>query len=884
MKSQEIREVFLRYFETRGHHRIKSSSLIPAADPTLLFTNAGMVQFKDCFLGHNDLGYHRATTAQKCVRAGGKHNDLENVGFTPRHHTFFEMLGNFSFGDYFKKEAIHFAWDLLTNHFKIPKERLRITVFESDNEAFDLWKAEGVRPDWIIRLGEKDNFWAMGDTGPCGPCTEIHYDWGEQNGCGKPDCQPGCPCDTRFLEIWNLVFMQYNRDASGRLIALPKPSVDTGAGLERLACILQGVYNNYETDLFTPIIQAISNRVKIGSGENKAADISMRVIADHLRSSTFLLADGVNPSNEGRGYVLRRILRRAIRHGKKIGMEKPFLFELVGSVVDTLGSVYPEIVKNKTLIEIIIQEEEAKFHETIHRGIGLLEDTLTKLTAQNKSVLPGDISFKLYDTFGFPIDLIEVIAKEHQLSVDLSVFNELMEKQRLQSSVHQENQNKALDAITHALSKRQFSTHFIGYDHLHMGAKLLELFCHEGKGVHSIESGGEGYAIFDVTPFYPESGGQIGDHGFIHGKSIEATVSTTFKLAKHILHKIKVKTGVLENQKPYSLTVDTEARKHTAINHTATHLLHAALRKTLGERIKQAGSLVDATHLRFDFTYPKSLTTEELSIIETLVNSQIEKSLPVTTKEMSYDQAISKGALAFFDEKYGDQVRVVQVGQEKNEFSTELCGGTHLQNISEIGIIKIVSESSVASGVRRIEAITSTHALNFLLERGRLLQKVEHLLGTKAGITEKVAHLLTEVKHLQRENEQLKIKVAQSNLKGSKEETKVERLRDIQFVLQQIPSGDPKILRALVDQFRDRLKEKTIIVLATESNGKVSLCVGLTQDLLKRYDAGKIVKELAPEVGGSGGGRSDFAQAGGTNPAGIPAAFNKFRLWLEANP
>lgn len=884
MKSKEIRDHFLKYFETQGHQKVKSSSLIPAADPTLLFTNAGMVQFKDCFLGHNDLGFHRATTAQKCVRAGGKHNDLENVGFTPRHHTFFEMLGNFSFGDYFKKEAIHFAWDLLTNHFKIPKERLRITVFETDNEAFEIWREQGVKADWIVRLGEKDNFWAMGDTGPCGPCTEIHYDWGEKYGCGKPTCKPGCPCDTRFLEIWNLVFMQYNRDASGKLTPLPKPSVDTGAGLERLSCVLQGVYSNYETDLFIPIIQAISHRVNIPIGKNKNLDISMRVVADHLRSSTFLIADGVTPSNEGRGYVLRRILRRAIRHGKKLGMEQPFIFELVDSVVATLGQVYPEIVKNNKLIETMINEEEEKFHETIHRGMRVIEEAITKTQNDKKSMLSGDVTFKLYDTFGFPVDLIEVIAKEHGLSVELAEFDSLMEKQRQQSSVQHTEHNKALENITKVIEKHHFSTRFVGYDHTHAGGKIVELFNIRGEGIHTLEASQEGYALFDVTPFYAESGGQVGDHGTIIGKGVEAKVLTTFKLAKQTVHKIKVEKGILENQRPYSQDVDAVARRQTTINHTATHMLHAALRKTLGERVKQAGSLVDANRLRFDFTYPKALTQEELNKIEDLVNFQIEHNLPVTVKEMNYDDAMKAGALAFFDEKYGEKVRLVRVGNDKGDFSVELCGGTHLNQISDIGIIKIISESSVASGVRRIEAITSSKALTLLNERSQSLNEVETLLGSKSQLKEKIEHLVSQVKHLQKENEQLKLKVAQSDLKSTKVETKTEKIHDIQCVLEQIPSGDAKVLRALVDQFRDKLKEKTIVVLASQSEGKVALCVGLTKDLISRYDAGKIVRELAPEVGGSGGGRADFAQAGGTNPNGIPKAFNKFRHWLEANP
>ncbi|MFM8316708.1 MAG: alanine--tRNA ligase, partial [Deltaproteobacteria bacterium] len=543
-----------------------------------------------------------------------------------------------------------------------------------------------------------------------------------------------------------------------------------------------------------------------------------------------------------------------------------------------------ELAKNQKLIETLLEEEEAKFHETIHRGMGVIEDAIGKVTKNNHSILPGEVAFKLYDTFGFPIDLVEVIAKEHGLSVDLQSFDSLMEKQRHQSSVQHGEHNRALEAIASAIEKHHFTTQFAGYDHLHLGGKLIELFDSHGKGVHTLESHQEGYALFDVTPFYAESGGQVGDQGTIHNPTVHAKVIATFKVAKQIVHKIHIEKGLLENQKPYTLDVDPISRRQTAVNHTATHMLHAALRKTLGERIKQAGSLVDSNRLRFDFTYPRALTPEELTTVETLVNAQIEKQFPVTVKEMNYDEAIKKGALAFFDEKYGERVRVVRVGDSQGDFSVELCGGTHLQNISDIGVLKILSESSVASGVRRIEAITSNKALHFLSDRSHSLSKIEHFLGSKDQILEKIEGLVSQLKHLQKENEHLKIKVAQADLKGSKNETKTEKIRDIQFVLEQIPSGDAKILRALVDQFRDKLKEKTIVVLASQADGKVSLCVGLTKDLVDRYDAGKIVKELAPEVGGSGGGRADFAQAGGTNPAGIPAAFSKFRSWLEANP
>lgn len=879
MKSSAIRDKFISYFENLKHQHVKSSSLIPAADPTLLFTNAGMVQFKDAFLGVSSLPYVRATTAQKCVRAGGKHNDLENVGFTPRHHTFFEMLGNFSFGDYFKKEAIAFAWRFLTEELQIPRERLRITVYKDDTEALELWKAQGVRPDWIEKLGEKDNFWAMGDTGPCGPCTEIHYDWGEGYGSApSPGKDEG---GKRFLEIWNLVFMQFNRDSSGNLTPLPKPSVDTGAGLERLSAVMQGTYSNYDTDLFQPIIQTLSGRVHIKYGAGQETDVAMRVIADHLRSSTFLIADGVIPSNEGRGYVLRRILRRAIRYGKKLGQEKPFIFTGVESVVKSLADCYPEIRSQQKLIETLIQEEEVKFHETLHRGLGILEEAIQKDKNSQAKSLSGETAFLLYDSYGFPLDLVEVICREHGLTVDSGVFESLMEKQRLQSGKDKNIDKKLEENLFKAAEKITHPTQFVGYEQLSKQGCLLQL-CDE-KGYEVAELRGKGYAIFDETPFYAESGGQVGDKGTLEGPALFTLVQSTQKIAKQFVLSVDVKKGHLKKGESYLGKVDPQLRRLTMRNHTATHLLHAALRKKLGERVKQAGSLVEPERLRFDFTFPKAVPAEDLKQIEVLVNEQIFSNAPVKTSEMTYDEAIKSGALAFFDEKYGDQVRVVRVGEKDTAFSVELCGGTHLSTLSEIGYFKIISESSVASGVRRIEAVTSVKAFEYLSRREELFSKIEHALGTRQEATvEKVEGLQLQLKTLTKENEQLRIRSAQAGKSSAASGEAVTMIKDIRLVIDTVEESDPKVLRALVDQLRDKGKEKTLVMLLGKQNEKAAMCVGLTKDLIGKLDAGKIVQMLAPEIGGKGGGRSDFAQAGGANPAGISNAISKLKAWLSS--
>jgi len=890
MKSVEIRETFLKFFENYHHQRVKSSSLVPAGDATLLFTNAGMNQFKDAFLGAADLGFKRATTCQKCVRAGGKHNDLENVGFTARHHTFFEMLGNFSFGDYFKKEAMTYAWELVTRYYSIPVDKLYVTVFEKDDEAFELWKQVGVSPDRIYRLGEKDNFWAMGDTGPCGPCSEIYYDWGNQYGCGKPTCNPGCECGARFLEIWNLVFMQFNKDASGALLPLPKPSVDTGAGLERIAAVLQGKYSNYDTDVFTPLFTAIESVTGLKYHANNETDISMRVIADHMRSATFLIADGVNPSNEGRGYVLRRILRRAIRHGKKLGQDRPFLYQIVGSVCDAYGSVYPELGKGRKIVEVVIREEEERFHETLHRGMGLLEETIQTVQKANGKTIPGEVAFKLYDTFGFPFDLIQVIALEHGLAVDEKSFNERMEKQRSQSVWNRGEGAELKEKIAKALETKRWETPFLGYESDQGESTLVMLLAETGDEVRELKTGQNGYVILEKTPFYAESGGQVGDRGVVAQGENQAEVNTTLKSGKTVLHKVTVVSGALRTGDKYRLAIDSSLRRRTAINHTATHMLHAALRKVLGDRVKQAGSLVDPERLRFDFTYPRAVSSEELTKIENIINAEVIADSAVTVAEMGFDEAMKTGALAFFDEKYGDRVRVVKIkGQQTEPFSVELCGGTHLKRTSEIGFFKVVSESSVASGVRRIEAITSTTAYQFLETRSEWFHQVESLVVAKGeAALQKLQQLSAQNKILQKEVETLKLKLAQGGVQAKGESSGALHEKsvaiegtDLKLIAEKVLGVSPKILRTLVDQVRDKLKEKTVVALATEEAGKVAICVGITKDLVGKLDSSKLIQPMAKAVGGTGGGRADFAQAGGNLVAEIDGALALLKKELK---
>ncbi len=886
MQSVDIREKFLRFFEAAGHKRVRSSSLIPASDPTLLFTNSGMVQFKNCFLGQENPGYTKATTSQKCVRAGGKHNDLENVGFTPRHHTFFEMLGNFSFGDYFKKEAIAFAWELLTKQFALPADKLHITVFENDDEALELWKKQGIPAARIHKLGEKDNFWAMGDTGPCGPCTEIHYDWGTQYAKPGSDATPGTD-DKRFLEIWNLVFMQFNRDTDGKLHPLPKPSVDTGAGLERLAAVFQNVYSNYDSDLFTPLKKSIEKATGKVYGQNESHDGSIRVIMDHVRAGTFLIGDGVTPSNEGRGYVLRRILRRAIRHGKNLGKDTPFIHSVVPAVVQSLGSFYPEIAgKNQTLIEEVLKEEETKFHETLHRGLGELESSIAATKKAKKTVLPGEVAFKLYDTFGFPLDLTEVISREHGLTVDQSSFEKSMGQQRERSG------GKALGEFGGQLGSSALvsdKSHFSGYEATQGEGKVLNILDKTGKTLlKKLSEGESGYVTFDHTPFYAESGGQVGDKGHIQGKDFLADVLDTTKAGNAIAHHLLIKKGALNQGQSYQLLVDADKRKATAINHTATHLMHAALRALpdIGPRVKQAGSLVNEEMLRFDFSCPRALTAEEIQAVEKSVNDEISKDEDVTTTEMSFDDAKKTGAVAFFDDKYGDRVRVIRVGSKENPYSIEFCGGTHLTRSGEVRVFKVLSESSIASGTRRIIALTGKNAQEYLFEKNRMLDSLANELRVQPEqLPIKVNQLLKENKTLKQTLDQERLRAAQGASGSGASQPLWEKSKTIKgytVVMDTIASADPKILRSLVDQVRDKLKEKTLVCLVSQQDSKVFVCVGVTPDMNPRFDAGKIVKEIATEVGGSGGGRSDFAQAGGTRPEGIPKVFDKLETWMQA--
>ncbi len=867
MKSAEIRSSFLNYFEKKSHKIIKSSPLIPASDPTLLFTNAGMVQFKNYFLNTLESPFKRATTSQKCVRAGGKHNDLENVGFTIRHHTFFEMLGNFSFGDYFKKEAIKYAWELLTELYNLPKNRLRITVFESDDEAFHLWHEEGLPIEWIYRLGEKDNFWAMGDTGPCGPCSEIHYDLGPEHGCKRKECSPACDCG-RFLEIWNLVFMQFEKTNSQELKPLKSPCIDTGAGLERLSAVLQNVYSNYDTDLFKPIIEKISKISSIQYGQNNNSDISIRVIADHIRSGVFLIADGIAPSNEARGYVLRRILRRAIRHGKKLGLEKPFLYKIAPIVIEMMGNFYPELNANEKVIIEYLKEEEEKFGKTLTRGLTLLDASIKEAKLKKHDFLSSEVAFKLYDTFGFPVDLTEVICLENGLKLDKSKFDMLMEEQRSKSSWSFKETSNAITKIETVIKNENFKNVFKGYEKLSLSSKIAFLFDSDGKKVLSVKAPNIGYAVFHETPFYPESGGQVGDIGKISQTDTLAHVIDTFKIGQTIVSKFELKSGSLESlSSSYFLEVDSFTRKKTMKNHTATHLLHAALRQILGEKVRQAGSLVSSEKLRFDFTFPRALSKTEKSEIERIVNLNISSSYKVIVKETSLESALKEGALAFFEEKYGDIVRLVTIGMEKT-ISSELCGGTHVNNTSEIGCFKIVFESSVASGIRRVEALTSFNAIDFLLSRNESLEECSKMLGVGAyEITTKLNDILKKLKSTSKELDNYKLKFLNFSKTDKSEPNDIfkraKNINGIKIISEILNNTETKILRTLSDQYRDKLGKNSMVFLITSNEKKFFMCLAVSKDLANRFNAGEILRNISKEFGGSGGGKSEFAEGGG---------------------
>ncbi len=873
MTGNEVRKAFLDYFQKRAHKVVRSSSLVPADDPTLLFTNAGMVQFKRVFLGEEKRSYQRAATSQKCVRAGGKHNDLENVGYTARHHTFFEMLGNFSFGDYFKEKAIEFGWDLLTNGYGLPADRLWVSIYLDDDEAGQIWRNQvGVPEDRIVRFGEEDNFWAMGDTGPCGPCSEIHLDRGEAYGCGRPDCTLGCECD-RFMEIWNLVFMQFNRDASGKMTPLPKPSIDTGLGLERMAALLQDVPTNFDTDLILPIMERAEELSGVARSESKQADVAMKVIADHSRAAAFLISDGVLPSNEGRGYVLRRIMRRAIRYGRNIGLTRPFLHETAKVVFDIMNPAYPELKDASAFITSVIKNEEARFSETLDYGLRLLNDTLEEMNAKGESEVPGEIVFKLYDTYGFPVDIVRDVARDRKLTIDMDGFDAAMTRQRERS-----RSVAAFSGISDAyrgLSAEGFKSDFAGYGTLSMDAKAVLLVV-DGKEVEEAGAGTSVEIVTEETPFYGESGGQVGDSGKITGPDFEVAVHDTAKDPTGlIIHKGTVITGTIQKNETVTLTVDEKKRFATALNHTATHILHAALRRVLGSHVKQAGSMVSPERLRFDFTHFSQVTAEQIEQIERFVNQRIRQNVPVGTEEMDAESAFSSGATALFEEKYGDRVRVVSLA----DFSKELCGGTHTSRTGNIGLFKIVSESSIASGVRRIEAVTGEAALQYVQQNARLLSEAAGKVKDRPdALPEKIEALLAEQRTREKEIERLKADLAKIRAEESTGEA--ETVNGISLLVQKVAADSPAALRELADRYRDRLGSG-VVVLGATSDAKVLLIAVVSKDLTGRVHAGKLVKAAAAEVGGGGGGRPDMAQAGGSQPENIDKALEKVREMIQ---
>jgi alanyl-tRNA synthetase len=851
MKSAQVRQEFLDFFNERGHTVVPSSPLVPGNDPTLLFTNAGMVQFKDVFLGEERRDYVRAASAQRCVRAGGKHNDLENVGYTARHHTFFEMLGNFSFGDYFKQEAIEYAWELVTGCFGLAPERLWVTVFEDDDEAADLWlKHIGVDPARFSRLGEKDNFWAMGDTGPCGPCSEIFYDHGPD----VPGGPPGSPLEDgdRYVEIWNLVFMQFDRAANGEMTPLPQPSVDTGMGLERMAAVMQGVHSNYQIDLFANLIKAAAELT-----HSERLDLpSLQVIADHIRACSFLVADGVLPANDGRGYVLRRIIRRAIRHGYKLGVHDPFFYRLVAPLEQEMGAAYPELGKQRAHVERVLKQEEERFAETLDQGMGILEEAIGKL---HGDVIPGKIVFKLYDTFGFPVDLTEDIARERQLLIDHAGFKQEMEAQRARARAHSKfgaDESGLSTASTQALP----STRFGGYKEL-IGSSVVVALYRDGAEVDQLEEGDEGDVVLDKTPFYAESGGQVGDTGVIETTGGKFDVTDTIKVGKVHAHAGRMVEGRLKKGDAVRTAVDAERRQDIVLNHSATHLMHAALRAVLGDHVQQKGSLVAPDRLRFDFSHYEPMTAKEIERVEDLVNEQIRLNAPAEAVEMAYDDAINSGAMALFGEKYGDHVRVLRIG----DFSTELCGGTHVARAGDIGLFKIISESGVAAGVRRIEAVSGRGALAWIKANDLLVRQLSGLVrGNRDNLGDKVAHLIERTRQQDKEIEQLKQKLAGGQ--GVDLASQATDVAGVKVVAAEVDGADAKTLRDATDRLKDKLGTAVILLGARTGDGKVALVAGVTKDLTDRIRAGDVVNVAAEIVGGRGGGRPDMARAGGNEP------------------
>ena len=867
----EIRQAFLDFFHSKGHQVVASSSLVPHNDPTLLFTNAGMNQFKDVFLGLDKRNYSRATTAQRCVRAGGKHNDLENVGYTARHHTFFEMLGNFSFGDYFKQDAIKYAWELLTgeNWFALPKEKLWVTVYETDDEAYDIWANEvGVPRERIIRIGDNkgapfasDNFWQMGDTGPCGPCTEIFFDHGDHIWGGPP----GSPEEDgdRYIEIWNIVFMQFNRQADGTMEPLPKPSVDTGMGLERIAAVLQHVNSNYDIDLFRDLIASVA---KV-TGATDLTNKSLRVIADHIRSCAFLIADGVSPSNENRGYVLRRIIRRAIRHGNMLGAKDTFFWKLVAPLIAVMGSAGEELKQQQAQVEQVLKTEEEQFARTLERGLALLDEELSKLKGDT---LDGETAFRLYDTYGFPVDLTADVCRERNIKVDEAGFEAAMEEQRRRA-----RESSGFGADYNAMIRVDGASEFKGYDHLELNGKVTALFI-DGKAVDSVSAGQEAVVILDQTPFYAESGGQVGDKGELKGAGFSFAVSDTQKYGQAIGHIGKVASGSLKVGDAVQADVDEARRQRIRLNHSATHLMHAALRQVLGTHVAQKGSLVNDKALRFDFSHFEAMKPEEIRAVEDLVNAQIRRNLAIETNIMDIDAARASGAMALFGEKYDDRVRVLRMG----DFSTELCGGTHAARTGDIGLFRITSESGTAAGVRRIEAVTGEGAMAMLHAQSDQLSDIAQLLkGDSHNLGEKVRAALERTRQLEKELQQLKEQAAAQE--SANLSSKAEEINGVKLLVSELTGVEPKMLRTMVDDLKNQLGS-TIVVLATVADGKVSLIAGVSKDVTDRVKAGELVGMVAQQVGGKGGGRPDMAQAGGTDASALPAALASVKGWVSA--
>ncbi|HSQ78567.1 MAG TPA: alanine--tRNA ligase [Nitrospirota bacterium] len=867
MKANDLRKLFLDYFAARGHKIVPSSSLVPKNDPTLLFTNAGMVQFKSVFLGEEVRDYKRAVTSQKCVRAGGKHNDLENVGHTARHHTFFEMLGNFSFGDYFKREAIAFAWEFLTTVVKLPKDKLWVTVYKDDDEAFELWRTVvGMPTERIVRLGEKDNFWSMGDTGPCGPCSEILIDQGPEMSCGKPGCAVGCDCD-RYLEIWNLVFMQFNRDETGKLTPLPKPSIDTGMGLERLSSVCQKVRSNFETDLFQAIIKEIAAGAGVAYHSDEQTDISYQVCADHLRAMTFLISDGVLPSNEGRGYVLRRIIRRASRYGRLIGITKPFLYKLTGVVVDVMREAYPELVDSREHVAKVVLTEEERFVVTLDSGLALLNETVAKLKAEKKNVIPGDVLFKLYDTFGFPLDLVADMARDLHLEIDEEGYRKAMQEQRTRArAAWAGSGEEKIKPVYKEIAGSVKKTVFTGYETLEGSAEIVAIIRGD-KRVTDVREGEEAEIILDQTAFYAESGGQVGDKGELLGEAAKFAVSDTVKPVEGIfVHKGTVKKGSFKTGDAVLAKVEAEDRLDTVRHHTATHILHATLRSVLGEHVKQSGSLVAPDRLRFDFTHYTALTEREKERVEQLVNERIIENHLVETKVMEIDQAIATGAMALFDEKYGDKVRVVHV----LEVSKELCGGTHAKASGDIGLFRIVSEVGIAAGVRRIEALAGRRAFQAVKKEEQRLREISELLkASDPDVVGRVERLLNQLRETEKELEKLKHKMQSSQAGDIISEAR--EMNGVRVLAKRLDNMEQKDLRDFGDKLRDKLGSG-ILALGSAKDGKVSLIVMVSKDLTGRFHAGHIIKNMAVILGGTGGGKPDLAQSGGKDPENLDEA------------